>query len=61
MKNNLKKILNEKGISYDKAARDMETSSRMVQYDIKADSLQSKKMRKWADYLQMEVSQIFKI
>ena len=60
MTNNLKKVLNEKGITYDKAAIGMNTSARMINYDVKAKSLQSKKMEKWADYLEMEVKEIFK-
>lgn len=61
MVNNLKKVLNEKNITYDKAAADLGTSARMVNYDVKAESLQSRKMEKWANYLNMKVTDIFKI
>lgn len=60
MENNLGKILKERNLSYDRVARDLKKSKTTIANNVKSDTMHSSTMEEYADYLEMEVKEIFK-
>ena len=61
MKNNLRKVLDEKGISAYKMAADMGKPYTTIYNWVKSDNLSPNKMNKIAEYLKEPVTYIFEL